>query len=342
MKILITGTAGFIAYHLTKRFSKENNNIVCIDNISNYYDVKIKYDRLKSLGFDTDTLEKTPDKLIFSCVYPNTCFKKIDLSNTEIVNKFFSEYDFDIILHLAAQAGVRYSLSNPYEYISSNIYGFLNILEAVKTHTPKHFIYASSSSIYGLNTKIPFSENEQTNRPASLYAMTKLSDELMAYCYSHLYNIPLTGLRFFTVYGPWGRPDMAPFIFTKSIIEEKPIIVFNNGNMQRDFTYIDDVIEGITRVINKIPIGNDEDKTPAVIYNIGNSEPVALMDFIHTIENTLKKKAIIQYAPMQAGDVNSTWADCSKLERDTGFRPNTSLSTGIQEFINWYKEYYNK
>ena len=340
MKILITGTAGFIGYHLTKRLSEENHDIVCIDNISNYYDVKLKYGRLNSLGFNYNVFETEADKFIISSFFSNTCFIKIDLSDTKCVTKLFSEYDFDIILHLAAQAGVRYSILNPHAYISSNIYGFLNILEAAKSRPPKHFIYASSSSIYGLNSKIPFSENDPANRPASLYASTKLAGEQMAYSYSHLYKIPLTGLRFFTVYGPWGRPDMAPFIFTKSIIEGEPIIVFNNGDMKRDFTYIDDVIEGITRVINKIPCGNDEDKTPAAIYNIGNSKPVALMDFIHTIENTLNKKAIIQYAPMQAGDVNSTWADCSALARDTGFSPNTPLSTGIQEFVDWYKEYY--
>jgi len=340
MKLLITGTAGFIGYHLTKRLSEENHDIVCVDNISNYYDVKLKYARLNSLGFNCNVLEAEAGKYINSSVFPNICFKKVDLSDTECVTKLFSEYGFDIILHLAAQAGVRHSLSNPYAYISSNINGFLNILEVAKSHPPKHFVYASSSSIYGLNSKIPFSENDPANRPASLYASTKLAGELMAYSYSHLYKIPLTGLRFFTVYGPWGRPDMAPFIFTKSIIDEEPIIVFNNGNMQRDFTYIDDIIEGITRVINKIPSGNDGDRTPAAIYNIGNSKPVALMDFIHTIENTLNKRAIIQYAPMQAGDVNSTWADCSALARDTGFSPNTPLSTGIQKFVDWYKEYY--
>jgi len=338
---LITGTAGFIGCHLTKRLSEENHNIVCVDNISSYYDVKLKYDRLNSLGFNRNIVEAEAErKYIYSSIFPNTCFKKIELSDTECVTKLFSEYNFDVILHLAAQAGVRYSISNPHAYISSNINGFLNMLEAAKTNPPKHFIYASSSSVYGLNSKIPFSENDPVDKPASLYAVTKLSGELMAHNYSHLYHIPLTGLRFFTVYGPWGRPDMAPFIFTKSIIEEKPITVFNNGDMKRDFTYIDDIIEGIIRVMNKIPAANIGNNTPVAIYNIGNSKPVELMDFIHTIENNLNKEAIIHYAPMQAGDVNSTWADCSALERDTGFSPNTPLSTGIHKFVNWYKDYY--
>jgi UDP-glucuronate 4-epimerase len=215
------------------------------------------------------------------------------------------------------------------------------MLEAARLYPPRHLVYASSSSVYGLNTKIPFSENDVVNKPASLYAATKCANELMARAYSHLYKIPVTGLRFFTVYGPWGRPDMAPFIFAKSIIEGKPINVFNNGNMKRDFTFIDDIIEGIIRVMNRIPDGNPEDNTPAAIYNAGNGGPVQLMDFIHILEDSLNKKAIIHFSPMQAGDVAATWADCSALERDTGFRPHTSLSVGINEFVKWFKEYYH-
>jgi len=217
----------------------------------------------------------------------------------------------------------------------------MNMLEAARLHPPKHLVYASSSSVYGLNTKIPFSENDAVNQPASLYAATKRSNELMAHTYSHLHNIPTTGLRFFTVYGPWGRPDMSPFIFTKAILEGKPINVFNNGNMQRDFTFIDDIVEGIIRAMNRIPDGNGENTVPAIIYNIGNGGPVPLMDFIHTLENTLGRKAVIHYAPMQPGDVCATWADCSALERDTGFRPHTALSDGIRIFTEWYKKYYS-
>jgi UDP-glucuronate 4-epimerase len=221
------------------------------------------------------------------------------------------------------------------------VQGFLNVLESARLYPPSHLVYASSSSVYGLNTKTPFSENDAVNRPVSLYAATKRSNELMAYTYSHLYRIPTTGLRFFTVYGPWGRPDMAPIIFTKSIIEEKPINVFNNGNMKRDFTFVDDIVEGIMRILGKIPGGNANDPSPAAIYNIGNGAPVELMDFIHTLEDALGRKAVVNYTPMQAGDVIATWADCSALERDTGFHPHTDLSAGINKFVEWYKEYYH-
>jgi UDP-glucuronate 4-epimerase len=341
MKLLITGTAGFIGYHLTKRLAEENHEILCIDNINDYYDVDLKYCRLVALGFNRKALETAAsDNFIVSSIYPSIGFFKIDLCDTERIVSLFSSNTFYTVLHLAAQAGVRYSLDNPHIYIDSNVKGFLNILEAVKNHLPCHLIYASSSSVYGLNSKSPFSENDAVNMPASLYAATKRSNELMAFTYSNLYNIPVTGLRFFTVYGPWGRPDMAPFIFTKSIIEGKPIMVFNNGNMKRDFTFIEDTVEGIIRVMNLIPAENTEDNVPARIYNIGNGKPVQLMDFIHSLEDELGKKAIINYAPMQPGDVHSTWADCSALERDTGFRPETELSTGISIFMNWYREYY--
>ena len=337
----MTGSAGFIGYHLSKRLAGDHD-IVCIDNINDYYDVDLKYGRMASLGFDRRTLEAAgADTFIVSSILPNLRFAKIDLCDSGRMAGLFSDNAFDIVLHLAAQAGVRYSLSNPGAYISGNIQGFLNVLEAARLRPPGHLVYASSSSVYGLNTKTPFSENDTVNMPASLYAATKRSNELMAYTYSHLYRIPTTGLRFFTVYGPWGRPDMAPVIFTKSIIEEKPINVFNNGNMKRDFTFIDDVVEGIIRIMRKIPKENEKDPTPAAIYNIGNGTPVELMDFIHILEDALDKKAIIHYAPMQAGDVIATWADCSALERETNFRPHTALSAGINKFIGWYKEYYH-
>jgi len=336
MKILITGTAGFIGYHLTKRLAQENHTIICIDNINGYYDVDLKYGRLAALGFSRDSIDTTNDFTV-SSIFPYVRFLKTDLCNGERVTALFSKGSFDFVLHLAAQAGVRYSLSNPNAYISGNVQGFLNILEAARLYQPKHLVYASSSSVYGLNSKIPFSENDAVNQPASLYAATKRSNELMAHTYSHLYGIPVTGLRFFTVYGPWGRPDMAPFIFTKSIIEGKPINVFNHGNMKRDFTFIDDIVEGIIRTMKLVPGGN----LPVAIYNIGNGGPVQLMDFIHTLENSLGKKAIINYTSMQAGDVIATWADCSALERDTGFRPCTALAAGIDKFVSWYKNYYN-
>jgi len=341
MKLLITGAAGFIGFHLAKRLASENHDILCVDNINDYYDVDLKYGRLAGLGFVRDALDTTTaTNYTCSSIFPLVQFCKMDLCDTEHVTALFSNGNFDIVLHLAAQAGVRYSFTNPHAYISGNVQGFLNILEAAKLYPPRHIVYASSSSVYGLNVKTPFSEDDAVNKPASLYAATKRSNELMAHVYSHLYRLPVTGLRFFTVYGPWGRPDMAPFIFTRSIIEGDPINVFNNGNMQRDFTFVDDVVEGIIRVMNRIPEGNTEDNTPVALYNIGNGGPVQLMDFIHTLEDALGKKASIVYKPMQPGEVISTWADCSALERDTGFRPATMLSAGVKEFVLWYRDYY--
>jgi UDP-glucuronate 4-epimerase len=260
----------------------------------------------------------------------------MDLCDEEGLKALFQNEAFDTVLHMAAQAGVRYSLTNPHVYISSNVQGFLNLLEAARLYPPRHLVYASSSSVYGLNSKQPFSEKDPVNQPASLYAATKLANEQMAHTYSHLYRIPTTALRFFTVYGPWSRPDMAPFIFAKSIIEGKTINLFNNGDMKRDFTYIDDTVEGVIRIMNRIPV-ND---TPAAIFNIGNGTPVPLMDFVHCLEEVLEKKAIINFAPMQEGDVISTWADCSELERETGFKPGTPLSAGIRNFVDWYKSFY--
>ena len=342
MKLLVTGTAGFIGYHLTNRLAKESHSVVCIDNINDYYDVDLKYGRLEALGFERVVLESAnAGDFVVSSIFPSVCFVKIDLCDAERILRLFSKESFDVVLHLAAQAGVRYSLTNPHAYVSSNVQGFLNVLEAARLSPPRHFVYASSSSVYGLNTKIPFSENDAADHPVSLYAATKRSNELMAHTYSHLYKIPTTGLRFFTVYGPWGRPDMAPIIFAKSITEGKPINVFNNGDMKRDFTFIDDIVEGIVRVMDRVPDGNGDNVAPAMIYNIGNGGPVQLMDFIQTLEDALDRKAIIRYAPMQPGDVCATWADCFALERDVGFRPHTTLSDGIRKFVEWYKDYYS-
>ena len=342
MKILITGAAGFIGFHLAKRLAEISHDIICIDNINDYYDVDLKYGRLNALGFEVSA-EKTygSDNFAESALFPSIRFAKMDLCDAERLTALFRNEKFEMILHIAAQAGVRYSLANPNAYISGNVQGFLNLLEAAKLHPPGHLVYASSSSVYGLNSKTPFLESDAVNQPASLYAVTKRANELMAHTYSHLHKIPTTGLRFFTVYGPWGRPDMAPFIFAKSILDDMPINVFNNGNMRRDFTYIDDIIEGIIRIMKLVPAGNAESPAPSAIYNIGNGCPTELMDFIHSLEDALGKRAIINYAPMQEGDVVSTWADCSALERDTGFKPHTPLSAGIQKFINWYKSFYH-
>jgi UDP-glucuronate 4-epimerase len=336
MKILVTGAAGFIGCHLAKHLAEEKHEIVCIDNINSYYDTALKYGRLACLGFSPCRGEDAVEEVIVSSRYPNARFAKIDLRDKERLTALFREENFDAAAHLAAQAGVRYSITHPDEYISNNIQGFLNILEACRLFPPRHLVYASSSSVYGLNAKIPFSENDSVSQPVSLYAASKRANELMAYTYSRLYAIRATALRFFTVYGPWGRPDMAPFIFVKSILEGKPIQVFNNGNMKRDFTFIDDIIEGIKRVLFLAP----DDAAAARIYNIGNGTPVALMDFIHTLEDVLGKKAVINYTGMQPGDVPATWADCSALLRDTGFKPQTALARGIQEFVAWYKEFY--
>jgi UDP-glucuronate 4-epimerase len=350
MKLLITGTAGFIGYHLTKRLASEGHDIVGIDIINDYYDVDLKYKRLAELGFCGDKIEKFCEchNVTLSKVYPNVTFAKMDITDSDSLKSLFEAHCFDMVLHLAAQAGVRYSLTNPNTYISSNVQGFLTILETIKRYPVKHLVYASSSSVYGLNSIQPFSETNAADHPVSLYAVSKRTNELMAHSYSHLYGIPATGLRFFTVYGPYGRPDMAPFLFTKSILEGKPITVFNNGEMQRDFTYVGDIIEGIVRVMNLIPAGNANwdgiqsgtSPAPAKIYNIGNGKPVHLLDFIHTLEAELGVKAEMNFAPMQLGDVSATWADCSSLERDTGYCPGTTINQGIKEFVSWYRGFY--
>ncbi|MGB3903236.1 MAG: NAD-dependent epimerase [Bacteroidales bacterium] len=347
MKILVTGSAGFIGFHLTKKLLERGDNVVGIDNINNYYDVNLKYARLAETGIDKDAVSW--NKRITSTKYPNYNFIRMNLEDKEAIQNLVLNEQFDNICHLAAQAGVRYSLENPYAYIDSNIVGFLNILEAARDSNIKHLVYASSSSVYGGNTKMPLSTADSVDHPISLYAATKKSNELMAHVYSHLFNIPTTGLRFFTVYGPWGRPDMALFLFTKSILENRPIQVFNYGNMTRDFTFINDIIEGVIKIIDKPakptidanPDPSSSNIAPYKVYNIGNSNPVKLLDYIEAIENELGKKAIKEFLPMQPGDVTYTEADVSDLVRDFGYKPTTKVQDGIKEFIKWYKNFYN-
>lgn len=347
MKILVTGSAGFIGFHLTKTLLERGDVVVGIDNINDYYDVNLKYARLAETGIDKKA--ENWNQRITSTKYPNYSFIRMHLEDKESINKLLANEQFDNICHLAAQAGVRYSLENPYAYIDSNILGFLNILEGARNNNIKHLVYASSSSVYGGNTKMPLSTADSVDHPISLYAATKKSNELMAHVYSHLFNIPTTGLRFFTVYGPWGRPDMALFLFTKSIIENKPIQVFNYGNMTRDFTFIDDIIKGVVKVIDKPAKPTTEDNldpsssniAPYKVYNIGNSSPVKLLDYIEAIENELSKKAIKDFLPMQPGDVPYTEADVSDLVRDFGYKPSTQVRDGIKEFIKWYKNFYS-
>ncbi|MDR1403215.1 MAG: NAD-dependent epimerase/dehydratase family protein [Tannerellaceae bacterium] len=330
MKILVTGTAGFIGYHLVKRLVQDHeNDIIGLDNINNYYDQNLKYARLKGTGIRQGDIQELIPVMSRTC--PNYRFIKLDLTDKENISNLFHEFKPNIVVNLAAQAGVRYSLENPNAYIQSNIAGFLNILEGCRHYPVKHLVYASSSSVYGNSTKVPFSEDDKTDTPVSLYAATKKSNELMAYAYSHLYNIPATGLRFFTVYGPYGRPDMAPALFAEAIMKGIPINIFNNGDLRRDFTYIDDITEGIIRVVSKAP-----DKTPPhAIYNIGCSNPVQLIRFVHILEEAIGKKADLRMLPMQQGDVYQTYADISILEKDFGYSPSVELTDGIKSFIKW-------
>ncbi|MDX9918121.1 MAG: NAD-dependent epimerase [Gudongella sp.] len=333
MRILITGAVGFIGFHLSKELLNKSFRIIGIDNLNDYYDTHLKESRLKQL-YKHDKFE----------------FYKIDLEDKEEIYKIFKKYKPDYVINLAAQAGVRYSIENPYAYVDSNLIGFMNILEACRNYPVKHLLYASSSSVYGGNKVAPFSTNHNVDHPVSLYAATKKSNELMAHTYSHLYKIPTTGLRFFTVYGPWGRPDMAYFSFTKDIIEGRPIKVFNHGNMERDFTYIDDIVEGIVKLIDKVPAAKEDwDESvddlsssfaPYKIYNIGNNNPIKLMRFIKALESVLGKEAEKIYMDMQPGDVLRTYADVSDLERDIGFKPSTSIEDGLKKFVDWYREYY--
>ncbi|MGQ7771689.1 NAD-dependent epimerase [Bacillus sp. WC2507] len=318
---LITGAAGFIGMHLSKKLLEMGCKVIGYDNLNDYYDISLKESRLNILN-----------------QYDNFTFHKADLTDKEYLEKLFNENNIHIVVNLAAQAGVRYSIENPDAYIQSNIVGFLNILEMCRHHKVEHLLYASSSSVYGANKKIPFSTADQVDNPVSLYAATKKSNELMAHTYSHLYNVPTTGLRFFTVYGPYGRPDMAYFSFTKAITEGKPIKVFNKGDMYRDFTYIDDIVDGIMKLLENSPVLNNKE-LPYKVYNIGNNKPVKLLDFIQAIESAVGKEAVKEYYPMQPGDVYQTYADVSDLINDVGFKPDTPIQEGINKFVKWY---YNK
>lgn len=334
MKILVTGAAGFIGFHLSQKLLARGDEVIGIDNLNDYYDPQLKLDRLQELE-----------------PFENFQFIKMDIADRESIESLFQQNRFDRVVNLAAQAGVRYSIENPHAYVSANIVGFLNILEGCRQTNVAHLSYASSSSVYGANTKQPFSEQDNVDHPVSLYAASKKSNELMAHTYSHLYQIPTTGLRFFTVYGPWGRPDMALFKFTKGVLDGTPIDVYNHGDMHRDFTYIDDIIEGVVRVTDQIPKSNSQwngdapdpssSTAPYTIYNIGNNAPVKLMDFIHAIEKAVGKKADMNLMPIQPGDVPSTFADASALHRSTQFKPNTALETGVNNFVSWYRSYFS-
>ncbi|MGB3777851.1 MAG: NAD-dependent epimerase [Tunicatimonas sp.] len=332
-KVLITGAAGFIGFHLAQKLDALGYAVVGLDNLNDYYDVGLKEARLAKL----ESLDS------FS-------FHRMELEDKERIDALFAAEKFDYVVNLAAQAGVRYSLENPYAYINANVTGFLNILEACRHHPVKHLVYASSSSVYGANTQMPFSTHHTVDHPVSLYAATKKSNELMAHTYSHLYNIPTTGLRFFTVYGPYGRPDMALFLFTKAILDGQPIKVFNNGEMRRDFTYVDDIVEGVARLLPHVatpdPQWSSDAPDPASsyapyrIYNIGNNSPVKLLDFVEAIEESLGKKAEKEFMPLQDGDVPATYADVEDLMQAVGFKPSTDLKVGVQNFVDWYREYY--
>lgn len=383
-KVLVTGGAGFIGFHLTKALLSRGDEVVSIDNLNDYYDPQLKLDRLKALGFDKEDMDKLRDSSASpqndSNGYPeplvchpersegSLTFMKLDLADRQGIEQLFAENQFDIVVNLGAQAGVRYSIENPHAYVDSNLVGFVNILEGCRQSQVKHLVYASSSSVYGMNIKQPFSTEDRVDYPISLYAATKKSNELMAHTYSHLYGIPTTGLRFFTVYGPMGRPDMAYFSFTKKILNGETIDVFNNGEMQRDFTYIDDIVEGITRVMQKPPMACHPEGTegsltdekglslslrmtenkithaqaPYKLYNIGNNQPVTLRRFITAIETATGIKAKENLLPMQPGDVPVTFADVDELIADTGFKPSKTIEDGIAKFVEWYKSYYQK
>ena len=332
-KILVTGAAGFIGFHLSRFLLDRGESVVGCDNLNDYYDVRLKQDRLALLEA-LDAFE----------------FHRVDIADRDSVQRLFESQAFDVVVHLAAQAGVRYSLTNPHAYVDSNLVGFVNLLEGCRRNEVGHLVYASSSSVYGGNTRMPFAESDNVDHPVSLYAATKKANELMAHTYSHLYQLPTTGLRFFTVYGPWGRPDMAMFLFTKAILEGRPIDVYNHGRMQRDFTYIDDIVDGIVRVMDKPPQPDFEwssdapdpssSQAPYKIYNIGNNQPVELTRFIEVLEACLGREAEKNLLPMQPGDVPATCADIDRLHRDVGFQPATSIEEGVARFVDWYREYY--
>lgn len=330
MKYLVTGAAGFIGNFVSERLCDEGHDVIGLDNLNDYYDPNLKLARLKRL-----------DK------FDNFTFVKIDLADRQGMETLFAEQQFDRVIHLAAQAGVRYSIENPMAYIDSNLVGMATVLEGCRHNKVKHLVYASSSSVYGMNEKMPFSTEDAVDHPVSLYAATKKSNELMAHSYSHLYDLPTTGLRFFTVYGPWGRPDMAPYLFTDAILNDREIKVFNHGKMKRDFTYIDDIVEGIIRIQDVVPLRNAQNpntspsssKAPYKVFNIGNNEPIALLTFIEAIEKAAGKEAKKNYMPMQAGDVPATFADIDSLKEEVGFKPDTNIEYGMQQFVDWYQDY---
>ena len=334
MKILVTGAAGFIGFHTCLKLINQGHDVFGIDNINNYYNSKIKFDRLNELGID-QTEAKIFNKEVKSTKNISLRFSRIDLVDGISISNLFEVEKFEVVCNLAAQAGVRYSIENPKAYIDSNITGFLNILEGCRNHQVKHLVYASSSSVYGENKKVPFKTTDNVDRPISLYAATKKSNELMAHTYGHLYGFKTTGLRFFTVYGPWGRPDMAYYLFAEAISNNKPINVFNKGEMERDFTYIDDIVIGVTKIIEAKLLDREHYK----IYNIGNNKTERLSDFISLIEKYLNKSAIKKMLPMQPGDVPKTWANIDEITRDFDYQPKTSVKTGISNFINWYLKY---
>ena len=325
-RILVTGAAGFIGMHTSRMLLDRGDTVVGLDNLNDYYSPQLKRDRLESLS-----------------PHPEFRFEKVDLKDRDAVSRIFSKHPFDSVIHLGAQAGVRYSLENPHAYIDSNLVGFMNILEECRRHTVTHLVYASSSSVYGTNRSIPFRVRDRTDHPVSLYAATKKSNELMAHCYSHLFGIPTTGLRFFTVYGPWGRPDMATWLFTEAILTGRPVKVFNHGQMKRDFTYVDDIVQGVVRVCDQVPVPAEDSGTsaPYRLYNIGNNQPVELMRLISCVEECLGIKAEKIMQPMQPGDVLETYADVDALQEAVGFRPSTPIETGVRRFVEWFREYHN-
>lgn len=335
MKILVTGAAGFIGFYTTKKLLENGHEVIGLDNINDYYDVNLKLNRLKQLGIDKQDAVGY-NFLVKSTSFENFTFIKLNIEDRKNLPVLFKNNQIDIVCNLAAQAGVRYSIENPEVYIDSNIVGYLNILECCRHNKIKHLVYASSSSVYGLNTKIPFETTDTVDNPVSLYAATKKGNELMAHTYSHLYKFVTTGLRFFTVYGPWGRPDMAMFLFTDAMVKGKPIKVFNNGEMERDFTYIDDIVEGVVRIIEKDTSHRESYK----VYNIGNNNSVKLTKFIDAIENSLNITAQKTFLPMQPGDVKRTWANVDDLIKDYDYKPNTDITKGVSEFVDWYKSYY--
>jgi UDP-glucuronate 4-epimerase len=335
MKILVTGAAGFIGFHLSNVLVKQGHQVVGMDNINDYYDVNLKYARLEVLGIDRVSAENWR-KTVSSSSYDNFTFQRLGLEDKEGLEALFSSSNFEVVCNLAAQAGVRYSLENPNAYVDSNLVGFVNILECCRHNKIKHLVYASSSSVYGTNTKIPFSTEDAVDHPISLYAATKKSNELMAHTYSHLFELPTTGLRFFTVYGPWGRPDMALFLFTEAIVQGKSLKVYNHGNMERDFTYVADIVEGVKRIIEKPKSKENLYK----VYNIGNNNSVKLMDFIKEIEVQVGKKGDKDFMDIQPGDVAKTWADVEGLIKDYDYQPNTPVKQGISDFVKWYKDFY--